>query len=423
MSLTRVPYSMIKSASIDATNLGADPTGVSDSTSAIQETVNKAVGLGKIAFLPAGTYLITDTINCPVRTMVVGEHMSQSAIQNGTRINFQPTSLKTLFSTGPTGTFKDGYFFGHLWIVGNSTNASGNSFRAFDLVKVIKSNFVNLRVDGFRNAFRVEGTINNRFQFIQTANNYLYNIFYTGDFATTDVWEQCYISNAPIGVLGDGVNLGIRFVNSIFETCESYGVNLNRESYAWSFLNCYGEDVPSVSLSTNAMFKIGYAGAVTNGEIQASIIGGYYGGRNAGGVGSFIDADLIDGIQVINPTISRFTNGVNTTSNTPLNSILLNGFTCSSTGTPVVDPTKVAGEYPEGSVSGATKNLQNSRFYNVTGNKYTNGGGVTWSSGTGSPEGVIAAPVGSLFSRLDGGASTTLYVKQSGTGNTGWVAK
>lgn len=49
--------------------------------------------------------------------------------------------------------------------------------------------------------------------------------------------------------------------------------------------------------------------------------------------------------------------------------------------------------------------------------------GPTWTSGTGTPEGSKTAVVGSLFSRTDGGASTTLYVKQSGTGNTGWVAK
>lgn len=43
-------------------------------------------------------------------------------------------------------------------------------------------------------------------------------------------------------------------------------------------------------------------------------------------------------------------------------------------------------------------------------------------AGTGSPEGVHAAPVGSIYQRTDGGASTTLYVKESGTGNTGWKA-
>jgi hypothetical protein len=46
-----------------------------------------------------------------------------------------------------------------------------------------------------------------------------------------------------------------------------------------------------------------------------------------------------------------------------------------------------------------------------------------WSSGSGSPEGVKTAPIGSLYTRTDGGAGTTLYVKESGTGNTGWVAK
>lgn len=44
-------------------------------------------------------------------------------------------------------------------------------------------------------------------------------------------------------------------------------------------------------------------------------------------------------------------------------------------------------------------------------------------SGTGSPEGVVTAPVGSLYCRDDGGAGTSLYVKESGTGNTGWVGK
>lgn len=44
-------------------------------------------------------------------------------------------------------------------------------------------------------------------------------------------------------------------------------------------------------------------------------------------------------------------------------------------------------------------------------------------SGKGSPETVVRAPVGAIYQRLDGGAATTLYVKESGTGNTGWVAK
>lgn len=44
-------------------------------------------------------------------------------------------------------------------------------------------------------------------------------------------------------------------------------------------------------------------------------------------------------------------------------------------------------------------------------------------SGSGTPESSQTAVVGSLYMRSDGGASTSLYVKESGSGNTGWVAK
>jgi hypothetical protein len=44
-------------------------------------------------------------------------------------------------------------------------------------------------------------------------------------------------------------------------------------------------------------------------------------------------------------------------------------------------------------------------------------------AGSGSPEGVLTAVIGSIYLRSDGGAGTSFYVKESGSGNTGWVAK
>ncbi len=58
-----------------------------------------------------------------------------------------------------------------------------------------------------------------------------------------------------------------------------------------------------------------------------------------------------------------------------------------------------------------------SYFLDVSGNN------AFITSGSGTPEGVVTGSVGCVFMRLDGGASTTLYVKESGVGNTGWVAK
>lgn len=44
-------------------------------------------------------------------------------------------------------------------------------------------------------------------------------------------------------------------------------------------------------------------------------------------------------------------------------------------------------------------------------------------AGSGTPEGVVTAAIGSVFHRSDGGAGTSYYVKESGTGNIGWVGK
>ena len=52
-----------------------------------------------------------------------------------------------------------------------------------------------------------------------------------------------------------------------------------------------------------------------------------------------------------------------------------------------------------------------------------NTNGPTISAGSGTPESSVTAPVGSIYFRTDGGASTSFYVKESGAGNTGWVAK
>ncbi len=48
---------------------------------------------------------------------------------------------------------------------------------------------------------------------------------------------------------------------------------------------------------------------------------------------------------------------------------------------------------------------------------------VTITAGSATPEAAVTAPIGSIYLRSGGGAGTSLYVKESGAGNTGWVAK
>ena len=42
------------------------------------------------------------------------------------------------------------------------------------------------------------------------------------------------------------------------------------------------------------------------------------------------------------------------------------------------------------------------------------------SSGTGSPESAITAPVGTIYARTDGDTTDAAYLKTSGTGSSGW---
>lgn len=53
--------------------------------------------------------------------------------------------------------------------------------------------------------------------------------------------------------------------------------------------------------------------------------------------------------------------------------------------------------------------------------KYTFANGVQVMSGNGNPEGSITAVIASMWLRADGSASNVMYVKTTGTGNTGWT--
>ena len=64
-----------------------------------------------------------------------------------------------------------------------------------------------------------------------------------------------------------------------------------------------------------------------------------------------------------------------------------------------------------------------SDYANFGAKTFTIYNGPTISQGVGSPEGLVTAPTGSIYLNTSGGASTSLYVKTSGAGNTGWTAK
>ena len=75
MSLTKVSYSMISGAPANVLDFGADPTGVIDSTAAI----NAAIATGRRVRMPAGTYLGNVTINN--KTIIEGDGSTISVLK------------------------------------------------------------------------------------------------------------------------------------------------------------------------------------------------------------------------------------------------------------------------------------------------------------------------------------------------------
>lgn len=79
MSLTKVTYSMIENASISVTDYGADPTGVNDSTAAIQAAINYAITQEKTISIPfVGVFF-----KIPAVTFPFGTYKVSSAITLG----------------------------------------------------------------------------------------------------------------------------------------------------------------------------------------------------------------------------------------------------------------------------------------------------------------------------------------------------
>lgn len=68
MSLTKATYAMVTGAPANVLDFGADPTGVADSTAAI----NAALAASDVVYLPPGDYKITSSINVAERQQLYG---------------------------------------------------------------------------------------------------------------------------------------------------------------------------------------------------------------------------------------------------------------------------------------------------------------------------------------------------------------
>jgi hypothetical protein len=219
--------------------------------------------------------------------------------------------------------------------------------------------------------------------------------------------------------------------NSFFDSGQGYGiqiqpaaggiVNLIKISDTWSATNSgHGIGINSAGLGVIQRVELVNVTSSNNGldginvgtGSSISIIGG---SMSANRNGIYIGPGTV-GLQISEVTAGpsgEFPGG-----NRQYGLILASG----ATNNYQIIGNNLTGNMIDNFVNYATGN--NYRIYGNLGTSYVQSvSGVTWTIGTGSPEGVVTAPVGSMYTRTNGAANTTLYIKETGTGNTGWTAK
>ena len=114
MTLTKVSYSMINGAQLNVLDYGADPTGATDSTSAIQAAIDAVSAQGGTVYIPAGLYLVNSTITVAESFVnVVGDGGQASLLKfmpstNGTACLEVKSALTPLPSPGGSAIISQG---------------------------------------------------------------------------------------------------------------------------------------------------------------------------------------------------------------------------------------------------------------------------------------------------------------------------
>jgi len=201
MSLTKTSYSMINGAVVNVLDYGADSTGATDSTAAIQAALNYAASQqGCIVFFPRGTYTCANTLS--FSTVVVGLSLIGEGADNtnlgGSRIVYTGASSNPFFKMDVLGTRWCNIRM--LDIRGTNAGATGNLLS----VSIFNGNIEDCHIS-----------------MVSTASEVI-NLNQTVDFKIT----RCYIRGGTRNVVGSVIN------SVIFDQCDfglqtDYAVRLN----------------------------------------------------------------------------------------------------------------------------------------------------------------------------------------------------
>jgi hypothetical protein len=194
--------------------------------------------------------------------------------------------------------------------------------------------------------------------------------------------------------------------------------------------------VTGAQILSNNISSNGGSGVATNaGASGLVVIGNYIAANGNYGIRTGSNATVLN-----NQIINNVNQGIRAGANSMINgNVISDGSStaitargieqdgtatgCTISGNTVRSP---AGKFLHGIyMPSFAANIENNVTYasGTTSDLETGDSSNVKASGTGTPEGAIRAAPGSTFSRTNGGAGTSFYIKETGIGNTGWVAK
>lgn len=434
MALTKATYSMIDGAPLNVLDYGAVGDGVADDSVAIQAAINATTASGGSVYFPNGTYIVNTGITLKTRVTLFGNDRNKTVIKAGT------AGITVLGLSGESYNMR----IRSLDIDGNNLAAKGIAI----LGPSIGSNAHHVIED-----VQCSGCTTN--------NIHLKHIIYA---RLVNVYSSQGSTVAPTtSVLLEDM------LNSMYEQCVFYNgttstVHLMRGSENYFHRTTVYNDVayPATQLVlidtgdkhsfTECVFEPQGAANVTNTVTINSTLAGnctdhYFLSCDFIGLSNTKTHDLnigttgnvfkikIQNCKFIKPTATDSIKFTNQSDSSVIGCVDLVTY-----DTPTYAPVTILNSggnfvYVEniaGSFSRVSPIQDNANLLGTAGARWQSTYTVDlrvgtsqriWTSAPGSPEGVVTASVGGLYTRTDGGAGTTLYIKESGTGNTGWVAK
>lgn len=268
------------------TQFSADPSGVADSTTAIQNALNSAP-VGGAAFLPAGVYLTSAPITIPVGKWLVGNQGFRAGARNTSSImpgaSFTGAAVLTFAAGTPSSAVQN--------IMINGTNLpGGNTVDGIDLIGAVKQwsllncvvqhcggHGVNITNSGGNNPdgglIRELSLNNNGLDGL----HWSYCVDSLGAFIHSD-------SNGQAGVyLGNLNNTSLYGVKSQGNGTYGYNFNVSFGKPSGAMVGCFSENNQQDGFHATSLSNAGtisFIGCVTNNDGNAGVSGSGYCGFN-----------------------------------------------------------------------------------------------------------------------------------------------